>query len=40
MPEDPKDLATIYQGGAFASAGHPEDQSAVPKAAGRNDKGR
>ncbi|HWT99020.1 MAG TPA: NAD(P)-dependent oxidoreductase [Terriglobales bacterium] len=25
MPEDPKDLATIYQGGAFASAGHPED---------------
>ncbi|HVI92156.1 MAG TPA: NAD(P)-dependent oxidoreductase [Dongiaceae bacterium] len=25
MPEDPNDPATIYQGGAFASAGHPED---------------
>jgi uronate dehydrogenase len=25
MTEDPKDPATLYQGGAFASAGHPED---------------
>jgi len=25
MTEDPQDPATIYQGGAFASAGHPED---------------
>lgn len=24
-PEDPNDLAVIYQGGAFAAAGHPED---------------
>jgi uronate dehydrogenase len=24
-PEDPADPATIYQGGAFVTAGHPED---------------